>query len=439
MLAGLDALMRLPFRPSEALRASPRGPVPTRRFASRPPRNGTLAFVLPLLAWACSATHEGATFDETESGGGDGGSSADGVAGSTGDIKADAGNGTFDGEACGETTFANQVPSSVLIVLDRSGSMSGGDGAPDKWGPTKAALQAMMAGASPKLEVGLLPFAAGQFNNEQLALCALTPSSPECAALFADGGCQDVSETPAVPVGPLSTTKDAIAAWLAANGPSGGTPTRWALKRAYDILRAYPAKGERYVLLMTDGEPNVHTPAQTIGPISLPESNIECGTLADIEAEALAGAQGSPPVKTFVVGSPGSEGAGSFLSQLAINGQTAKSAGCSAAAADCHYQVGSANFQADLQAVLDEIAGTVSDCVFEVPEGEDVDPNKVNVVVVTPSGTIETFKDPTHQDGWDYTDQSKKKIQLYGPACEAYTSQEGAEVSVVLGCETVVK
>lgn len=391
---------------------------------------------LPLFALACSATGDDKEFEGSGSGGSGSTSSGDG-----GGVLTTSTSGAGGlGENCGATTYASQVPPSLLLVVDRSGSMAGGDGTPDKWAPTVQALGTMTAAAPTDMEVGLLPFPAGDFDASGLALCTLNPSDPACAALFADGGCKDVSPTPVVALGPLSQTKAPIDAWLASNGPDGGTPTLWALKTAYDILRNYPAPGERYVLLITDGEPNQYSPAMSIGPFTIPESNIECKLLADIEAEALGAASGAPAVKTFVIGSPGSEPAAKFLSQVAVNGQTQKSPACSAAAGDCHYQIGSANFQTELEAALDAITGQVSDCVFAIPTGtEEVDPNKVNVQLETESGTTLVYKDTSHQDGWDYTDATQTKIRIYGPACEAYKAEQGAKVTIVLGCETIVK
>jgi len=141
-----------------------------------------------------------------------------------------------------------------------------------------------------------------------------------------------------------------------------------------------------------------------------------------------------------VWGSPGSENAAEHLSTLALNGNTAKDSSCSAVAGNCHYQIGSTNFQDELEQVLGQIAGVISDCIFDIPTGtEGVDPNMVNVVVETADGTVEIYMDPLHQDGWDYTDPSHSKIQLFGPACELYKESKGNAVTIVLGCETVVK
>ena len=89
--------------------------------------------------------------------------------------------------------------------------------------------------------------------------------------------------------------------------------------------------------------------------------------------------------------------------------------------------------------MLGTIAGVIADCIFDVPEGEDVDPNLVNVTIETANGPVEVYKDPSHQDGWDYTDASQSKIQLYGPACDMYKAEQGTTITIILGCETVIK
>ncbi|WP_231511028.1 vWA domain-containing protein [Chondromyces apiculatus] len=385
---------------------------------------------------ACSAAGD----NETPGGSGAGAGSGNPTSSSSGIFDNTTGGnqngGSFGGEVCGASTFANLVPASILVLLDKSGSMSGGDGEPNKWNPTRQALIAMMNGADNELSMGLLPFPKGDFNDNAAALCFLNPAAAGCAELIADGGCQDVAVNPAVGVAPLHDSREQITSWLNGASPKGNTPTLVALQRAYQMMRNVNAFGERYVLLMTDGEPTLAL--QNVPGI--PPANLECKTEADIEAEALAAANGSPPVKTFVIGAPGSEGASDLLSQIAINGQTQRSPTCSAAAGDCHYQIGTSGFQQELEAVLNEIAGKVSDCVFEIPQGTaEVDPTLVNVVLETASGTTETYRDTSHQSGWDYTDASQTKIQLHGETCEAYQAEEGAKVNIILGCKTVIQ
>jgi Mg-chelatase subunit ChlD len=400
-------------------------------------------FALTAVAAAACSAASGSELGDDDQGASQGSGAAHGSSAS-GTAAFDGGGGkgddaSFDGEQCGSSTVANQVPGTLLVVLDKSGSMSeapGGGAGPSKWQSTVAALGVMIQSASPSLEVGLLPFPAGKFNFAQLNNCLLNPSAPGCDKALADAGCSDVDKQPVVPIAPLSQNGAAIDSWLKQTGPDGNTPTRHALKNGYAIVQAEPAQGQRYALLITDGEPTVAQPP--FGPF--PALATECGQLADIEAEVAAAAAASPSVNTFVIGSPGSEPAAQFLSQLAVNGKTPKDPSCTPAAGNCHYQIGTADFQNELEQVLSAIAGVVGDCIFDVPKGQgDVDPNKVNVVIETPNGPVEIYKDPSHQDGWDYTDATNTKIQLFGPACDLFKAQKGNAITIVLGCATVLK
>jgi len=390
--------------------------------------------VFAALLAACSASNSSKFSGSSESTA----NSGTGATLSTGSSLGSGDSSTGAEMQCGKSTFGNEIPGTLLLLLDKSGSMGdppNGNSGASKWSSTVAAVKAMLKAASPTLQVGLLPFPAGKFNDQAASLCLLNPAAQGCPALLADMGCKDVDAEPVVPVVPLLEKGPAIVSWLDQNDPGGGTPTLYALKNAYAYMKTVKTPGQRFVLLITDGEPNTSQPAF----FPLPAMQLDCGELPMMEKETADAANGSPSVHTFVIGSPGSEGANDFLSQLALNGQTPKSAGCSAAAGDCHYQIGTANFEKELADVLGKIAGSVSDCVFEMPDGQDVDPNLVNVTVETPSGPIEVLKDSSHADGWDYTDASKSKIQLFGPSCDTYKAAKGTKITIILGCESKLK
>jgi hypothetical protein len=42
--------------------------------------------------------------------------------------------------------------------------------------------------------------------------------------------------------------------------------------------------------------------------------------------------------------------------------------------------------------------------------------------------------DPTHANGWDYTDASHTAIEVYGPTCDAITSGTIKNVTVTFRC-----
>ncbi len=380
----------------------------------------------------CSASGGKSTDNPSLDGGsGDGGLSPGDGSSLDGGLNSDVG---ADDSACANVTYdGKKVPASLLIVLDRSASMDDAG----KWTGAVAALKAALKTADDALPVGMLYFPLGKFDTSKTLGCILSPTAAGCPALLADNGCKDIGTTPAVDVGPLKDTRAKISSSMDATKPTGdNTPTRWALKNGWAIMTTLPAKGDRYVLLVTDGEPTTHSP-----PVGgLPEMSIECGTELDMEKEAAASFKATPAIKTFVIGAPGSEKAGSFLSTLAINGGTRRTPTCTPAAGDCHYQIGSGSFEADLTKALADITGKLATCIFEVPTGTDVDPTKVNVVLASAGAGSDVLRDETHADGWDYTDGSKTKIELFGPKCDSVKADPaGVSVKILLGCKTRVR
>lgn len=416
----------------------------------------TRPFLLLAMLSACSAAGDPAstTMGPTQTPGGAGSPGTAGNAGSS--IIAETGGnaGSAGSGACAEETYgATRVPASVLLLLDRSASMkdcaSDAQCTDNKWVSASKAIQGALSSAPPELRVGLAMFPAAAYSGYSDCQSCLTKSMlkgavpPGCEGVLADCGCHDVPSSPDVPVQELKSTLSSISDKLAASVPDYNTPTYHALESAYQILRALPDQGDLYVLLMTDGDPTVVQPKQKVfvPPMNYydqPQMYDECLSLQDVVAVADSATKGSPPVRTFVVGSPGVQNT-KFLSSLALAGATPKSAGCEASDT-CHYQIGSSNFAADLQQVLTTIAGQVATCTFAVPTADKVDPNRVNVSYRVGEGdSQQLYMDPEHQDGWDYTDDSHTKVEIFGPACDAMKKTTESSVTIALGCVTLVK
>lgn len=360
----------------------------------------------------------------------DGGIDGGGLLGDGG-LNGEAGD---DDAACAAATYTGKkIPASLLILLDRSASMAKNG----KWTAAVSALQSALAKSDNDLPVGLLFYPEGKFDSSKLAGCTLNPAAAGCAEAFADSGCKDIRVTPDVPVDLLSKTRAAIASKLTSTGPEGDTtPTRWALKNSWAYMQTLAAKADRYVVLVTDGEPTTYQAKMTVGTFMIPESAIECKDKPTIEAEALAASSSTPPVKTFVIGAPGSETAAPHLSKIALNGKTRRTPTCDPAKGECHYQIGSGSFEGDLTKALEEITGKIATCIFEMPLGTDVDPNRVNVTV----DAADSLRDESHADGWDYTDGTKSRIEVFGPQCEQIKKNAGTVVvKILLGCKTRVK
>jgi len=364
------------------------------------------------------------------SGGDGGGLNADG-----GGLNGEAGD---EDAACASATYTGKkVPASLLILLDRSASMSK-DG---KWSSAVSALKSALSKSDDDLPVGLLTYPEGKFDGTKLINCTINPAAAGCAAILADSGCKDISATPQVLVDTLKVNRAKIDSNLGSTDPTGdNTPTRWALKNAWAYMQKVAAKGDRYVVLVTDGEPTTYTPKTTVGTITIPESGLECKDQKTIEAETLAASTGTPVVKTFVIGAPGSEKAAPHLSNIAVNGKTRRAPTCDPAKGECHYQIGSSSFETDLGKALEEITGKIATCIFEVPTGTDVDPARVNVSVDSSGKVTDSSRDASHADGWDYTDDTKTRIEVFGPLCDQIkASPSTVAVKILLGCKTRVK
>src|SRR4051812_26496723 len=150
------------------------------------------------------------------------------------------------GADCGFTSFAADPPIvNVLLVVDKSGSMKDvptGFGS-DKWTALRGALKDTFDQTATKISFGL----------------DLYPYSGKSGAMLANSCEMPTGTAVVVPVQAGTKASPLILAALDANPPEGGTPTAAALTRAlayYTTGAGKSLKGEKYVLLATDGGPN---------------------------------------------------------------------------------------------------------------------------------------------------------------------------------------
>ena len=367
--------------------------------------------------------------------GGDG----DAANGSSGSIGAIAGGGADDGgpgnggfdpdAACATSTVeAKRAPANILFIVDRSGSMScnpppttdsptceqfpvtADPMLPTKWSITRDALKAAIAAMPATNSVGLT-----YFNVDN-----------DCA----------VQADPSVPVAQMGTAQQTLLETsLDGVQPEGLTPIVGGVTLGYHYLHTNTFTGRKFLVLITDG-------AETCAPDQ--QNDFVATTVTNA---ALVG------IRTFVIGAPGSEDARAFLSQIAWNGQTAKSATCTHAATpanvgDCHFDLtnASTNLATQLNAALDQISREALGCEYDVPSPSSgtLDYDLVNVIFTPSSGAPQTVKQDTSKpcqggaDGWQYSND-RKKIFLCGGACSAVKSDPNGNVSIALGCATDVK
>ena len=316
-------------------------------------------------------------------GGDDDPSSTDASSGTDGDTT------PFPDASCGMQTANIGVvnlgdPPDLLIVLDRSGSMS----EPlftfpptftPKWTIMRNGLNTVATSQDQKIKLGLLEF----------------PSDDSCAA----------DATPEVPI--QLGAKTAIASYFAGRSPGGWTPAHLALTSALTYYNSIPANpAGRYVLFATDGLPNCG------GGVEDQASNAE--TVAAVTALFNAG------IKTYVLGFGMFGGAG-ILNDAAVAGGVPKPGSTK------FYE---ANNAAELDQALAAIAGglIVPSCSFQL---QSLPPQPDNVTV-TLNGTP-VPRSTQHTDGWDYHPDAMT-ITFFGTYCAQIMGGASTNVSFVYGC-----
>ncbi len=344
-------------------------------------------------------------------GGGTGGGSATGGFG--GGFLTDATNP--DTGACDSVSKqADIIPPIIELVIDTSGSMlEDAPGGGTKWDVTEVALEQAINGTPGMPDVGAVGI-------------NYYPNVPTSAG----GPC--IQNQVAVGIAPLDAThRTAITDSLAAQNPKGATPTHDAYVFGLQALVATTQQGSRVIVLMTDG-------AATNG-ISCSDTVDNTSLIAQVASATNAG------VRTFVVGSPGSEAFRDVLSQMATAGGTAKP-GCSDTGPTyCHFDMTtSSNLAADLAQALTDITGQALSCEFDVPEpppGKEFAEDKVNVVFTDGSGTeTDIFKDGSGgcTKGWVFS-PDRTKVILCGADCDMVKADPQGKIDILFGCDTKVQ
>ncbi len=294
------------------------------------------------------------------------------------------------------------VPPDVLLIQDRSGSMDnddndkacgrGGCGATSKWSEMTVAVTQVVTTTQATVNWGLKFFADGS----DVEACQVLPGAT-------------------VPV--ASNNAGPITAALARRGARTNTPTRAALQAGTAYLKSLQDTNPKYILLATDGEPNCAAGCIGDDCSMTPNPPEEMASEMAVADAAAAG------IKVFVVGIGNVASAVAVLNQMAINGGEARTG-----AATSYY---AATDQSALTTALDQIVGKVASCTLPLP-GKPQDPT--NVIVEDQATKTQIPRDPTHAEGWDYTDASDTAIQLYGTACANVTKGTYSDVQILEGC-----
>jgi hypothetical protein len=401
-----------------------------------------MGLVASTATGACSATGRGSDFDgeggngSTQSGNPSGGG-MDGVGGLFGaNASVGVGTGPAPDSGCAATqSKAEQVPLDMYIMLDKSGSMDEAAGNTTKWKATKAALKAFVEQPSAAgIGVGIQYFGLPPGGGACGTFCATDADCGGCGPcmpFFPSGICAGAGgdscnaadyAKPEVEIAPLPGIAPSIIASMNSHSPTTGTPTSAALQGAVDHAKDWATQHVDHVVvavLATDGNPS------------------GCDeNLNNINAIAAAGANGVPKILTFVIGVGNSSAALNGIAQAGGTNQA-------------FFVDANQNATDEFLKAMNEIRGAALACSYLIPEPEmgDLDFGNVNVQY-QPSGGGEPViipkvgskaECPASGFAWFYDNNAEpKQIVMCDATCETIKMDTDGEVSILIGCATVV-
>jgi len=293
------------------------------------------------------------------------------------------------GSGCGKSEFTlTQLAPNVMILLDRSGSMSGDAGGDSRWNVAKKAIQGVTTKYDDKLRFGLATYSSCKSGGCSAGSIVVPIADKNAAAVN----------------GFLANTIDQGSS--NGQGTSGGkiqylcnsgdpeTSTGKSLAALVGEPSLQDATRSNVVILLTDGAES----SQCVGSCDGP-----CGS-GKLQAQ-------TPSVKTYVIGL----GVGaSAIDAIAAAGGTTKSL--------------PSNNQAELDAAFAKVADAVASCDYVL----DKAPADANAIYVyfndDPNGVP---KDSAN--GWSY-DPVTKKLSFNGSSCTQLKSGTVTDIDVVYGC-----
>jgi hypothetical protein len=384
-----------------------------------------LTGVMLVVAGACSSSID----DEEATGGTPLGGNASGA--NFGDGISEGTGVGFDGNsACvGETAGAEVSPTVLQLIVDTSGSMD--DDAPgrvrgSKWEATRSALLSAIDKMPASAAVGVVFYPDVENDDDDD-----NDDANSCFDRQTDVPLEVLSN-------PGSQQRGQIRGAFQSQNPRGGTPTHDAYAFAVQDLESVNLPGTRFAVLITDGIPT----------FSLGCDDSNRGQDNAVDSSPLVGEAArslSRGIRTFVIGSPGSDGARESLSRMAEAGGTA-TPGCSHDGPTyCHFDMTQAqDFATALADALGQIAGLALSCSYDIPSppnGGQLDPAKVNVLFRPAGGQEEIIAQSLGQscsEGWQFSPDGAQ-VLLCGSTCTRVRNADQGSLTLQFGCASAIR
>jgi hypothetical protein len=342
-------------------------------------------------------------------------------------------------DACNaESIEPEQIPAKLVLLVDVSSSMN--NQAPgtqlSKWEVTRDALIEGICGVTgpglnDETSVGLMFYP--NMRNDTVSRTAVTDM--RCI------NTQGITPMAKLGTNDPGTQRTRLRTDLTAAVLGLGTPTSdaydYTLNNIVLTSEQQAVPGDSYILLITDGVPTLYHGCYN------PSGSLSNLDGAEVVTWVNTGIQNN--VKTFIIGSPGSEGMRAWLSQAAYDGGTGLD-GCSPGNANgpyCHMDMTTAtDFSQALRNGLQQVVNSMSGCKFVIPaksaDGtKDVDINLIHPVITYSTGESELVgrdnkNGSTCTEGFYLVDNSQ--VELCSDTCSRYQADDLASLQIMFGC-----
>lgn len=294
----------------------------------------------------------------------------------------------------GDFTLTAASPE-VMLVLDRSGSMSSAFGSGTRWSTLTSALEVTLPSTNESMALGLTMFPAAGAGECRAPLAPeLSPSTGQVSAL-------------------LSALRSTTLV--------GGTPTVDAL----DVAAAgFTSTKPRAMVLATDGLPNCNA---TLNPGSCAcPSGTSCTSqrcIDDARTLDRLSAHANDGIPTWVIGIGADVTGTALLDAMAVSG------GRPSSGAQRYVSALSAS---ELQLAFATIRDELSACVFTSPSVPDLN----GTISVMLDGVF-VPQDASGTNGWTWSSQQRGELALRGAWCRKAIEASNPIVRLSVACALV--